>query len=444
MGYFQVSYHRRRLTRATFANNTIDHFLHTVLYAQGIMAFPSLNEQMDIIRAGTHEVFPEQELVQKIERSLKTGKPMTAKLGCDPSRPDLHIGHAVVLNKLRQFQDMGHHVVLIIGDFTAMIGDPTGKSKTRPALTIEETRVNGQSYIDQAKLVLDIAKARIVYNSEWLGTMHFADVIKLAAQYTVSQMLERDDFHKRFEAEVPISVHEFLYPLAQAMDSVHLQNDIELGGTDQKFNLLVARDIMRSYNIEPQSVLTMPILEGTDGVEKMSKSLDNYIALTDSPREMFGKTMSIPDTLIARYLQLGAFAPSIEVQSVQQGLDNGTLHPRTAKVETAMKIVARYHGEEAGRAAFEEFERIFVKKDIPDEIDTQVLAGVDSSMNIVDLLAHTALAPSKSEARRLIQGGGVSLDGEKITEPTQVVDFSTQRLLKVGKRKFLYVVAEHI
>lgn len=405
------------------------------------MAFPSLNEQMDIIRAGAHEVFPEQELAQKIERSLKTGKPMLAKLGCDPSRPDLHIGHAVVLNKMRQFQDMGHNVVLIIGDFTAMIGDPTGKSKTRPALTIEETRINGQSYIDQAKLVLDIDKARVVYNSEWLGTMNFADVIKLAAQYTVSQMLERDDFHKRFESEVPISIHEFLYPLAQAMDSVHLRNDIELGGTDQKFNLLVGRDLMRSYSIEPQCVLTMPILEGTDGIEKMSKSLENFIALTDTPREMFGKTMSIPDTLIARYLQLGAFASSADVEAVSKGLHDGSLHPRTAKVETAMKIVARYHGEEAGRAAFEEFERIFVKKDIPDEIETQTLSGVGATMNIVDLLALTQLAPSKSEARRLIQGGGVSIDGEKISESTQMIDIAVQRLLKVGKRKFLYVLA---
>jgi tyrosyl-tRNA synthetase len=403
------------------------------------MIFPSLNEQMDIIRAGAHEVFPEQELAQKIERSLKTGKPMLAKLGCDPSRPDLHIGHAVVLNKMRQFQDMGHNVVLIIGDFTAMIGDPTGKSKTRPALTIEETRINGQSYIDQAKLVLDIDKARIVYNSEWLGTMHFADVIKLAAQYTVSQMLERDDFHKRFESEIPISIHEFLYPLAQAMDSVHLQNDIELGGTDQKFNLLVGRYLMRSYSIEPQCVLTMPILEGTDGIEKMSKSLDNFIALTDTPREMFGKTMSIPDALIARYLQLGAFAPTTDVEAVSKGLQDGTIHPRTAKVETAMKIVARYHGEEAGRAAFEEFERIFVKKDIPDVIETYTLPDGETNMNIVDILALTQLAPSKSEARRLIQGGGVSVDGEKISEPTQTIDFSARRLLKVGKRKFLYV-----
>jgi tyrosyl-tRNA synthetase len=406
------------------------------------MTFPSLNEQMDIIRAGAHEVFPEQELAHKIERSIKTSKPLLAKLGCDPSRPDLHIGHAVVLNKMRQFQDMGHDVVLIIGDFTAMIGDPTGKSKTRPALTLEETRINGQTYIEQARLILDIARARTVYNSEWLGSMTFADVIKLAGQYTVSQMLERDDFHKRFENEAPISVHEFLYPLAQAMDSVHLKNDIELGGTDQKFNLLVARDIMRSYGIEPQCVLTMPILEGTDGVEKMSKSLDNYIALTDTPREMFGKTMSIPDALIPRYLQLGAFAKPDDVRIVREGLDNGTIHPRTAKVETAMNIVARYHGEEAGRLAFEEFERIFVKKDIPDVIDTMTIEDMGASINIVDVLAHTQMAPSKSEARRLLQGGGVSVDGEKISDHSTTIDISTQRLLKVGKRKFLYVIAK--
>ncbi|MBX7153698.1 MAG: tyrosine--tRNA ligase [Candidatus Kapaibacterium sp.] len=400
--------------------------------------FPPLNEQLDVIKSGVAEMLPENELVLKIERSIKTNKPMLIKLGCDPSRPDLHIGHAVVLNKLRQFQELGHEVVFIIGDFTAMIGDPTGKSKTRPALTIEETKINGQSYLDQVGKIVDVAKARIVYNSDWLSKMTFADVIKMSAQYTVSQMLEREDFHKRFNEESPISLHEFMYPLAQAMDSVHLKNDIEIGGTDQKFNFLVARELQRSYGVEPQCILTMPILEGTDGVEKMSKSLDNYIAITDTPREMFGKTMSIPDTMIARYLQYGAFASAQEVEAMKQGLADGTAHPRHAKVSVAMKIVARYHGEAAGQAAFEEFERMFVKKDVPDVIEETTIE-ITNPASVTDVLAATALAPSKSEARRLIQGGGVSIDGEKVTDINATVDLTTKRLFKVGKRKFLYV-----
>ncbi len=397
-----------------------------------------LNEQMDLIKYNVAELLPEQELVMKLERSLKTNKPLLIKLGCDPSRPDLHIGHAVVLNKLRQFQDLGHEVVFIIGDFTAMIGDPTGKSKTRPPLTHEETRVNGQSYLDQAAHVLDVSKARIVYNSEWLSKLSFVDVIAMCAQYTVSQMLEREDFHKRFNEESPISVHEFLYPLAQAMDSVHLKNDIEIGGTDQKFNFLVARELQRGYGVEPQVILTMPILEGTDGVEKMSKSLGNYIAITDSPREQFGKTMSIPDNLITRYYKMAAYAASQELSDFEQGLKDGSLHPRNAKVKVAMEIVKRYHGADAATAAFEEFERMFVKKDVPDVIDEITIECANPAL-VVDVLAQTQLAPSKSEARRLILGGGVSIDGQKISDVAETVDLSTQRLFKVGKRKFLKI-----
>ncbi|MCK5742877.1 MAG: tyrosine--tRNA ligase, partial [Chlorobi bacterium] len=265
--------------------------------------FPTLNEQMDVFRSGAVDLLPEEELVKKIERSIKTGKQMIVKLGCDPSRPDLHIGHAVVLSKMRALQDLGHKAVLIIGDFTAMIGDPTGKSKTRPQLTLEDTRVNGQTYLDQATQILTADRLEVRYNSEWLSKMDFNDVIRLAANYTVAQLLERDDFNKRFKSGTPISVHELLYPLAQAMDSVAIESDIELGGTDQKFNLLVGRDIQRANNVEPQCILTMPILEGTDGKEKMSKSLDNYIAFTDVPREMFGKVMSIPDELTVRYFR---------------------------------------------------------------------------------------------------------------------------------------------
>ncbi|MFM8771380.1 MAG: tyrosine--tRNA ligase, partial [Candidatus Kapaibacterium sp.] len=255
-----------------------------------------LNEQLELLSQGVVDLLPQEDFVRKLERSIATEKPLRAKLGLDPSRPDIHIGHAVVLNKLRQFQDLGHTVVLIIGDFTAMIGDPTGKSKTRPALTLDETRENGKTYVDQAAKILDMSKTEVVYNSQWLDAMSFRDVITLSAKYTVAQLLERDDFTKRYRSGEPISVHEFLYPLSQAYDSVAVQSDVELGGTDQKFNLLVGREIMKAYGHEPQCILTMPILEGTDGVEKMSKSLDNYIAVTDSARDMFGKTMSIPDT----------------------------------------------------------------------------------------------------------------------------------------------------
>ncbi len=397
-----------------------------------------LNEQMDVIKYNIAELLPEQELVMKLERSIKTNTPLLIKLGCDPSRPDLHLGHAVVLNKLRQFQDLGHKVVFIIGDFTAMIGDPTGKSKTRPPLTHEETRVNGQSYLDQAAMVLDVAKASIVYNSEWLSKLNFVDVIGMCAHYTVSQMLEREDFHKRFNEESPISLHEFLYPLAQAMDSVHLKNDIEIGGTDQKFNFLVARELQRGYGVEPQVIITMPILEGTDGVEKMSKSLGNYIAITDSPRELFGKTMSIPDNVIARYYKLAAFASQSEVQQMSDGLADGSIHPRNAKVKVAMEIVARYHGQDAAQAAFDEFERMFVKKDVPDLIEELSVECANPAL-VTDILALTNLAPSKSEARRLILGGGVSIDGEKVSDVAATVDLSSQKLFKVGKRKFLKI-----
>lgn len=401
--------------------------------------FPSLNEQMDVIRQGVVDLLPEEELVKKIEKSINKQKPLIIKLGADPSRPDLHLGHAVVLNKMRQFQDLGHRAILIIGDFTAMIGDPTGKSKTRPHLTLEETRVNGQSYLDQATIILREDRLQVLYNSEWLNKMFFNDVIKLASKYTVAQLLEREDFSQRYKSGTPISVHELLYPLAQAMDSVAIKSDVELGGTDQKFNLLVGREIQKSYEVEPQCILTMPILEGTDGVNKMSKSLDNYIALTDTPREIFGKVMSIPDNLITRYMQYAAFYTENEVKTANTELQNGQLHPRTAKVNTAMKIVERYHSKADADAAFEEFERIFVKKDIPDEIDEMGLELETDKINITDLMIATQLAPSKKEARRLIEQGGVYIDNNRIENAFEEIDLTEKRLIKVGKRKFLYI-----
>ena len=401
--------------------------------------FPSVEEQMKLIRSGTIDIIPEQELVEKLKKSIKTGNPLRIKLGCDPSKSDLHMGHAVVLKKLRHFQDLGHTAVLIIGDFTAMIGDPSGKNKTRPPLTKEETRQNGRTYLEQATKILSKDNLEIRYNSEWLGTMNFHDIIKLTSKYTVAQLLERDDFKKRYTSGIAISVHELLYPLAQAMDSVNINSDIELGGTDQTFNLLVGREIQREYGQEPQCILTMPILEGTDGVEKMSKSLDNYIALTDTPQEIFGKVMSIPDELIVRYLCYGAFATNDEVNKMEQGLKNGTIHPRDAKVKTAMAIVENYHDKTAAENALKEFENIFVKKDIPNDIDEVTLELGSPEQVLADVFVASKLASSKKEARRMLQQGAVSIDQEKVTDTFAKVDFTEKRLIKYGKRKFLYV-----
>jgi tyrosyl-tRNA synthetase len=404
-----------------------------------MLMFPTVNEQMDLIKSGTIDVLPEDELIRKIEKSIKEKKPLNIKLGCDPSKPDLHIGHAVVLNKLRQFQDLGHKAILIIGDFTAMIGDPTGKSKTRPQLTIEETKINGQSYIDQAGLILKSENLEVRYNSEWLSAMNFNDVIKLSANYTVAQLLERDDFNKRYKSGTPISVHELLYPLAQAMDSAVINADVELGGTDQKFNLMVGRDIQKAYDKEPQCIVTLPILEGTDGIEKMSKSLNNYIALTDTPREMFGKTMSIPDELIVKYFRYGARAKEDEIIGMDSGLKDASVHPRDAKVKTAMGIVELYHGKEAAQSAFDEFERMFVKKDVPDEIEEVKLNLDNREQLLVDIITITKMTASKSDARRMIQQGAVTVDSEKVDDVYAKFDFSQEKLIKVGKRKFLKV-----
>jgi len=401
--------------------------------------FPSINEQLDLIKSGTIEIIPEEELIRKLEKSIKTNKQLIIKLGCDPSKPDLHIGHAVVLGKLRQFQDLGHKAILIIGDFTAMIGDPSGKNKTRPPLTLEETRKNGQTYLEQATKILSDNNLEVRYNSEWLNQMNFNDVIALAAKYTVAQMLERDDFSKRYGSGLPISLHELLYPLAQAMDSVVINSDVELGGTDQKFNLLVGREIQKAYNKEPQCILTMPILEGTDGVEKMSKSLNNYIAITDPPGEMFGKTMSIPDDLIVRYFRYAARANDKEVLELEKGLQSGEVHPRNAKVQTAKRIIELYYSKEEADRAEEEFQKIFVNKDIPTDIDEKILTFNESVQPIMDILVASNLMPSKKEAKRKIEEGGVYIDGERVTDPFMKLDLSTKKLFKVGKKTFLYI-----
>jgi len=396
---------------------------------------------MDLIKRGAAEIIPEDDLARKVEKSIKTKKPLRVKLGCDPSRPDLHLGHSVVLRKLRQFQDLGHQAILIIGDFTGMIGDPSGKSKTRPPLSLEETRRNGQTYFEQATKVLAAQRIQMLYNSEWLDKMSFADVIELAGRYTVARMLERDDFTERYKAGEPISVHEFLYPLAQAMDSVAVQSDIELGGTDQKFNLLVGRDIQREYGQDPQIILTMPILPGLDGIEKMSKSLDNYIGLSESPKEIFGKTLRIPDFLIYPYFELASNVPNTELEGIQKALADKSLNPRDLKRRLGRTLVEMYHSAEAAENAEAEFDRIFVQKALPDTLEEFHLKAGNGGQTLIALLTATNLAGSRSDARRLIEQGGVSIDGERVSDPNAPIPDKKEFVLKVGKRKFLKVVS---
>jgi len=395
---------------------------------------------MDVIKRGVSEIIPEDELVRKIENSIQQNKPLNIKLGCDPSRPDLHLGHSVVLRKLRQFQDLGHQAILIVGDFTGMIGDPSGRSKTRPSLSIEETRQNGQSYFDQATKILSASKVKMVYNSEWIAPMTFADVIRLGSKYTVARMLERDDFTIRYKSGEPISIHEFLYPLAQAMDSVAIEADVELGGTDQKFNLLVGRDIQREFGKEPQVILTMPILVGTDGVEKMSKSLDNYIGICETPKEMYGRTLSIPDSLIYDYFLLATDSSAEELGSLKKDLDGKAVNPRNIKRRLARKLVAMYHSEESSAAAEEEFDRIFIRKDVPDEVAEFQYEVANGNVGIIQLLSDTKLAASKGEARRLVEQGGVSIDGVKVADINAHIKLLKPVIVKVGPRRFLKVV----
>ena len=395
---------------------------------------------MDVIRRGAEEIIPEDDLVKKIEKSISNHKPMIVKLGCDPSRPDLHLGHSVVLRKLRQFQDLGHKAILIIGDFTGMIGDPSGRSKTRPSLTIEQTREYGESYYEQATRILSTDNIRMVYNSEWLSKMSFADVIKLAGKYTVARMLERDDFFKRYKEGAPIGIHEFLYPLAQAMDSVAIESDIELGGTDQKFNLLVGRDIQREFEMEPQVILTVPLLTGTDGAEKMSKSLNNYIGITEPPNEIYGKTLSIPDNLIYTYFLLTTDVTFEKLEEIKTILEDGKSNPRDVKRELARTLVRLYHDEDAARKAEEEFDRVFIKKDIPDDIRELTLDMANGGFGVVDLMIEASLVSSKSEARRLIQQGGVKVDNEKIADVNERVRKNDPFIVQVGKRKFIKIV----
>ena len=398
----------------------------------------SVDQQYELISRGAEEIIPEKELREKIEDSIKSGTPLKVKLGCDPSRPDLHIGHSVVLRKLRHFQDLGHQAVLVIGDFTAMIGDPTGRNKTRPQLTIEEARENAKTYLDQAKSILKMDELKVVHNSEWLGTMSFSDVIKLSSSTTVARMLERDDFNKRYSSEVPISLHEFLYPLAQAQDSVELVSDIELGGTDQKFNLLMGRNLQKDVGQKPQCILTMPILEGTDGVEKMSKSYGNDIGISDSANDMYGKTLSIPDNIMPSWFTLAVDAEDSYVDEISKKLDNNSVNPMELKRELARKIVAIYYDENKALEAENHFNQVTVSKGIPDEIEEFKLTEDELLVNII---ADSGLLKSRSEARRMIKQSAVKIDGKTVSDIQHKVSSSTSFILKVGKRKFLKVTS---
>ena len=400
------------------------------------MTFLSVDKQMELIRRGVEEIIPEDALIKKLEKSKKHNTPLIIKLGCDPSRPDLHIGHGVVLRKLRHFQDLGHQAVLLIGDFTAMIGDPSGRNKTRPSLSLEEAKANAESYVNQSKVILDIDSLKILYNYEWLNTMKFSDVIELASKYTVARMLERDDFTKRYQSETPILLHEFLYPLAQGMDSVELKADVELGGTDQKFNLLVGRDLQREYGQEPQCIITLPLLEGTDGVEKMSKTYGNEIGLLDPPQDKYGKIMSISDDMIVKYFKLAADADDQKVEAIKYLLSDSKTNPRDVKRELGRAIVKLYHGADEAQAAEQHFDKVIVQKDIPDEMDEVEL---ESDQLLVDIITNAGLTKSKGEARRLIKQNAVKLDGAVCKDINQKLHAGKESVIKVGKRRFLKV-----
>ncbi|HHW42551.1 tyrosine--tRNA ligase [Desulfofundulus thermobenzoicus] len=402
-----------------------------------------VDRQLEIIRRGAAEIIAEEELAQKLKRSITTGRPLKIKLGLDPTAPDIHLGHTVVLQKVRQFQELGHETIIILGDYTARIGDPTGKSETRKQLSEEEVLTNARTYEKQIYKILDPARTRLVFNSQWLAPLNFAQVIELAAKYTVARMLEREDFARRFREGLPISIHEFFYPLMQGYDSVALEADVELGGTDQKFNLLMGRTLQREYGQEPQVALMMPILEGLDGVHKMSKSLGNYIGIDEPPREMYGKTMSLPDKLMLRYFELVTPVPLEELRHISAGLADGILHPRDVKMRLAREIVSFYHGKEAAARAEEEFKRVFQQHDLPDEIAPfQVEPGIleDGAIWLPRLLHLAGLVSSTSEGRRMIQQGGVKVDGEKVGDPNYQLVPVDGMVIRVGKRKFVRLV----
>jgi tyrosyl-tRNA synthetase len=406
----------------------------------------SAKEQLEIIKRGAVELIVEDDLLKKLERSVSTGKPLRVKAGFDPTAPDIHLGHTVLLNKMRQFQELGHEVIFLIGDFTGMIGDPTGKSETRRHLTREEVLENAKTYQTQIYKILDREKTKIAFNSEWMSKMSAVDLIQLAAKHTVARMLERDDFRKRYESQLPISIHEFLYPLVQGYDSVMLKADVELGGTDQKFNLLVGRELQREYGQEPQCIVMMPLLEGLDGVNKMSKSLGNYIGINDSPKDIFGKVMSVSDVLMLRYYELVSSVSLAEMEKVKGDIESGALHPMEAKKRLAAELVDRFCGPNEGGKARAEFERVFSKKDMPEDIKPVEVSWEGETMKLAKIMTASGTASSNSEARRLIKAGAVEVNQQKVTDVDYELPAGASTVLsppftiRVGKKRFIQVI----
>ncbi len=397
-------------------------------------------EQLEYLRRGAVEIITEEGALRKLERSIQTHAPLTVKVGFDPTAPDLHLGHAVLLRKMKHFQDLGHRVIFLIGDFTGLIGDPTGRSKTRPPLSPEQIAANAETYKSQVFKILDPEKTIIDFNSRWLGSISSTDWIRLCSRYTVARMLERDEFSKRLKASQPISIHELLYPLTQAYDSVFLKADFELGGTDQKFNLLVGRDIMREYGLEPQVIVTTPLLEGIDGVEKMSKSLGNYIGITEAPEDIYGKVMSISDPLMFRYWELLTQVPEAEIEQMRQGMASGELHPMKLKAQLAFRLVEDFHDTQSATQAAEHFARVHQRQEYPAEVEERRLSLSDDMNTWVDALVIAGLAPSKTEARRLMKAGAVEVNGAKITDVTARIDPQAGPFyVRCGKLRFCRV-----
>jgi tyrosyl-tRNA synthetase len=412
-----------------------------------LVEFRSVDEQLPIIRRGAADIIVEAELVQKLERSRRTRTPLRVKLGLDPTAPDLHLGHTVVLRKLRDFQDLGHQIIVIIGDFTGLIGDPTGRSETRKALTRDEILANAETYRAQLGKVVDMARTRVEFNSTWLGPLTFENVIREAASLTVARMLQREDFAARYAAERPISLHEFLYPIAQAYDSVALKADVEMGGTDQTFNLLVGRDLQRAHGQEPQIALTVPLLEGLDGAQKMSKSYGNYVGINEKPEDIYGKLMSVSDAMMWRYFELLTRVPESEIDALRSG------HPMEAKKRLARTITAQYHGERAAMDAEEHFARVHQQRDLPDEIETARVpaSGAAGGKSLPPkgapwpvwlVLKEAGLVPSTSEARRMIQQGAVEVDRQRVTSTEKTLAPGGEYLIQVGKRRFKKVILD--
>jgi tyrosyl-tRNA synthetase len=405
--------------------------------------FKPVEEQLAYVKKGVAEIIPEAELKAKLENSVKTGKPLRVYLGVDPTAPDLHLGHTVVLRKLKHFQDLGHTAIFLIGDFSAMIGDPTGVSETRPPLTREQVDTNAKTYLQQVFKILDRDKTEVRYNSEWLSKLSSEDVVRLCSKYRLARMLEREDFRSRLTNNQPISVHELLYPLLTAYDAVSLKSDVELGATEQKFNLLVHREIQREYGLPGQAILTMPILVGLDGQRKMSKSLNNYVGITESPQEMFGKMMSIPDELMFSYYELVTDRTPLEIDAIKEKISSSTLHPMDAKMQLAQEVIASFHSTEAARKAADNFQRVFRDRQAPKEAKMEKLPR-GPARRLTALLVDLNLISSKSEAERLIKQGGVEIDSVRIDDPRKDVDLSkpVEFLLRAGKKKFVRIVVE--